>query len=114
MRTGDFDGDVEGDIDRVGSPVRVMSADRVAVPPVRVITAEFDADAVSLFVTARHTVGLTDEDGDSVRVGPSDLLIEGEPDGDRLTNADRLTVLDVEGEVEIESEPETVDEIEVE
>ena len=114
VRTGDFEADDENVVDRVGSPVREMRADRVAVPPVRVITAEYDDDDVLLFVTARHTVGLTDEDGDSEREGPKDLLIEGEPDGERLTNAERLTVLEVEGEVEIESEPETVDEMEVE
>ena len=64
------------------------------------MTAEFDADDVPLFETARHPVAVTDDDAVTERVGLCDLLDEEEEDGDRLISDVRLSEVELEGERE--------------
>jgi hypothetical protein len=99
-RNGDLDEEEDGLGERDDVPVRDETVDRVAVPPVSVMTAVLDTDAVPLFVTARHPVALTDADEVIERVDPCDLLDEEEIDGDRLKCDERLPEFELEGERE--------------
>lgn len=99
-RLDDLDVIEDGVVERVGVPERDVTEDFVAIPPVWDMTAEFDADDVPLFETARHPVAVTDDDAVTERVGLCDLLDEEEEDGDRLISDVRLSEVELEGERE--------------